>query len=423
MTTRLPWPDGFKLLVEDRRVKGFSVIQFAVAFPCDIEPFDERGANEAGHAWTRDWGSIRPEYFERTDERIEWLVSQGLVPNMVGAWGYYLPFMGVERVKQHWRYLVARYGAYPVTWTLCGESTLIWYRQPGTREELEAHRKQQSAGWTDVARFIRQTDPFHRLLTVHPGPASGRFRPIDDMQLLDFVMLQPGHSDFETLPVAIQNQRHARELFPSLPVLMGEVCFEGMQGGACGPKIQRNLFWTSVLSGAPGFCYGVDALWQFNTRTQPFGPSPAGQIWGNAPWEEAYQWPGSRHLGLGRQILDHHPWWRMEPHPDWIEPAGDAEHPLEPFAAGIPGELRLFYFPRHVAPWSKPYHVVDLEPDVTYAATYIDPLTGDRHPLPPVVPDANRRWRVPPAPILQDWLLEFSARSSRETLGARSAGF
>jgi hypothetical protein len=52
MTSRLRFPGEFRTLLDDRVAKGFSVIQFAIAFPCDIAPFDPRGANEAGHAWT-----------------------------------------------------------------------------------------------------------------------------------------------------------------------------------------------------------------------------------------------------------------------------------------------------------------------------------------------------------------------------------
>jgi hypothetical protein len=56
MSSRLTM-DGFRALVADRAGKGFNVIQFAVANPCDIAPFDDRGSNEAGHAGTRGWGT------------------------------------------------------------------------------------------------------------------------------------------------------------------------------------------------------------------------------------------------------------------------------------------------------------------------------------------------------------------------------
>jgi hypothetical protein len=127
MTSRLT-DDGFRTLVSDRVVKGFNVIQLAVANPCDIAPFDERGGNEAGHAWTEDFGTINPAYWDLTDRRITYLVDHGLMPSVVASWGYYVHFMGADKMRRHWRYMIARYGAFPVAWILCGESRLPWYR-------------------------------------------------------------------------------------------------------------------------------------------------------------------------------------------------------------------------------------------------------------------------------------------------------
>lgn len=401
MTTRLNWPGGFQTLTRDRKDKGFSVIQFAIAFPCDIEPLDHRGANEAGHAWTEDFESINPEYFELVDLRVEWLARQGMVPNIVGMWGYYLPFMGVDKVKQHWRYLVARYGAYPVTWTICGESTLTWYLLEDKAEQ-EA-RQLQKQGWSEVANYVATIDPFSRLRTVHPGPASGRLEPLADMSEIDIIMLQPGHRD-SSIATALEHRLQAEKRYPDKPIMIGEACFEGM-GGECKEKIQRILFWGSVLSGAPGHSYGVDAIWQFNTERQLFGKSPSGHVWGNTPWEVAYRWPGSKHVGIGREILEDFQWQRFEPQPAGISPRANPQHPREAFAAGIEDDVRMIYLPGGVAPWNRKYIAKELDPAVVYSATYIDPLTGKRYPSVDVKPDRGGNWRLPAAPILQDWVL------------------
>ncbi|MFA6046896.1 MAG: DUF4038 domain-containing protein [Phycisphaerales bacterium] len=404
MTSRLRFPGEFDLLVRDRVAKGFSVIQFALAFPCDMAPFDDRGANEAGHAWTPGFGAINPAYFEHTDRRVRALLEGGLVPNLVGAWGYYLPFMGVEKMQRHWRYLIARYGAFPLVWTLAGESTLTYYVDSPSKVDPAT----QVRGWTEVARHLRAVDPYRRLLTVHPGPNSGKFRPIDDMTLLDFVFLQPGHSDWETLPGALEHLARARREFPRQPSLMGEVCFEGMHGGGSGPKIQRFLFWSTVLSGAPGFSYGTDTTWQFNRRGEPFGPSPHGVTWGNIPWDEGYQFAGSKHVGLGRKILAEVDWWRLEPRPEWISPVATPKDFMKPFCAGVPGKLRVVYLPKGQPGWAQPARVRALEPGVRYRARYVDPITGESEPPLDVTP-VNGEWPLPHPPILQDWVLLLEA--------------
>ncbi len=62
---------------------------------------------------------------------MRYLVEQGFTPCIVGAWGYFMPWMGVEKMKAHWRYLIARYGALPVVWCAAGEANLPWYLAKG----------------------------------------------------------------------------------------------------------------------------------------------------------------------------------------------------------------------------------------------------------------------------------------------------
>ena len=50
----------------------------------------------------------------------------------------------------------------------------------------------QKAGWTDVIRSMRATDPFHRMITIHPSRAARD--TVADPSLLDFDMHQTGHS-------------------------------------------------------------------------------------------------------------------------------------------------------------------------------------------------------------------------------------
>ena len=107
---------------------------------------------------------IRPEYFDAADRRIFYLVEQGFVPCVVGAWGYHLPWLGADKMKQHWRYLVARWGALPVVWCAAGEGTMPYYLSKNPAAESALQKRE----WTEVIRSIHATDPFHRLVTIHP---------------------------------------------------------------------------------------------------------------------------------------------------------------------------------------------------------------------------------------------------------------
>ena len=418
MCKRIRYPDEFRALLRDRKEKGFSVIQFAIAFACDIAPFDSRDHNESeGCAWTEGYGQIRPEYFDAVDRRIFAMIDEGLVPNIVGAWAYYLRSMGVDKMTAHWRYLVARYGSLPVVWTLCGEVRLGGYRVDDAacsiRESITGQPymdliNAQVSGWTKVARALREFDPWKRPLTAHAGPKpDGKDIPeLVDLDLFDFHFLQPGHSDLDAVACTQRDLSNARKRVGAKMILVGECCFEGMQGGA-GPKVQRNLFWSSVLSGMPGYSYGVDALWQMNRPEEPFGPSVLGHIWGNHPWQEAMHWEGSRGVGIGARYLNRLPWHRLEPHPEWVSTNNTQEVTARThYAAGIPGELVLIYFPSLYAPWSRTVHLYELKPGALYAMEYLDPATGDVYPQIRMTASDEGILELPRPPILQDWVLK-----------------
>jgi hypothetical protein len=218
---RLHWPDEFAALTADRVAKGFNVVQIVAGLYPDMPAFDKRGANEAGFPWTRDYSRINPEYFEAADRRIAWLAEEGIAPCIVGAWGYHLPWLGVERMKKHWRYLVARYGAYPAFWCIAGEGLMPYYLSTHKTEDRAFQRK----GWTEVAAYLRQIDPFHHPISIHPTDMART--QLEDPALLDFDMLQTGHSDRKSIPNTITLVRRSRAAAPAMPTINAEVCYEG----------------------------------------------------------------------------------------------------------------------------------------------------------------------------------------------------
>ncbi|WP_319592467.1 DUF5060 domain-containing protein [uncultured Draconibacterium sp.] len=401
MTTRFAFPGDFEKLAGDRKEKGFSVIQFAVSFPCDIEPFDQRGQNEAGDPWDKEFRSINPEYFKRTDLRIQKLLDMGFVPNIVGLWGYYMKWMGVENVSKHWEYLIARYGAFPVTYTLSGETTLAYYSDLGDDWDYYKHRFRTQ--WSNVAKFIQENDPYDRLLTTHPGPGlhDGK-NPIYEMQFLDMVMLQSGHKGFLTLPTSNRFINEYRKRFPNKPVLHGEVCFEGMFGSSW-QDVQRILFWSNVLQGTPGFSYGAEGIWQFNTATQFFGKSPTGATWGNVPWQIAMHYKGSEQIGIGAAFLRQLPWWTLKPSAGRVSYHAGVDNYYDPYAAEIKDGL-LIYFTK-VGFKGNQLKVLGLKSGQKYSYVYFDPITGEQHLSKEFTSDKKGEWLIGTPPVMQDWVL------------------
>ncbi len=381
---RLPW-EGFKELTANRKAKGFSVVQIIIGPYPDEPEFDPRWENEGGMPYDKTYRRINPDYFKYADRRIEHLVVQGIMPAIFGAWGYHIRSVGVENMSRYWRYLIARYGAFPVVWSIGGEVF------KGPRDQ-----------WIKTAQYARSIDPYRRPTTLHSRWPKG-FLP---SEYLDFDMLMPGQGGaFGEMPplgewkytplrtTAFVQASYAVE--PRMPVVIGEIGYEDhmMTNGA---DLQRQVFWSSILLGARGFTYGAEGLWQMTSETV------RGSEYAFTPWSEAMRYKGSSQLGKGKKFLEGYPWWKFEFYPEWVEPhattfenapdrtwnhkTAQAEFEKRggrwdlPYAAGIPGELRIIYIPGHYYDWIAPT-IKGLEPNVPYHTYLYCPVRGKRYEL------------------------------------------
>ncbi|HZV34425.1 MAG TPA: DUF4038 domain-containing protein, partial [Verrucomicrobiae bacterium] len=324
LSKRLHWPGDFQLLAADRKEKGFNVIQIVAGLYPDMFPFDQRGMNEAGFPWEPCYERINPAYFDAADKRLEYLVSQGMMPCIVGAWGYYLPWMGQDKMNAHWRYLVARYGALPVVWCVAGEANLEWYRA----DKFPYDDREQVKGWTKVARSLRAMDPFHRLMTIHPtgiGRLSSR-NAINDLSLIDFDMLQTPHGELaeqspaqrEVVAPTVSTVRQSYADNPVMPVIDGEASYEMLLDNL-DTKWSRRMFWLCMMNGTAGHTYGANGIWQVNRHGSPHGPSPPpkSEGYGVISWDDAMVLPGSGELGMAKRFLEQFDWTEFKPHPEW----------------------------------------------------------------------------------------------------------
>ncbi len=424
LTSRLDWPEGFTTLTEDRAHKGFNVIQVVVGPLPDFDAADAawhpQQAGDSGWPWEQEWRRINPGFYDLADGRITYLIEHGLMPCIVGMWGYYLPYMGVENVRKHWRNLVARYAAYPVVWCLAGESNMPTYSLAGT-EGYEAHRVMLEKAWTEVTAYVRELDPFHNMITIHPPcrPPDSRAM-ITDESLLDLDMLQTGHDGYRSLKHSVEQVNVSTGKQPRLPVLNSEVCYEGIMGGSR-EEIQRFLFWTSLTSGSAGHSYGAQGMWCMSSRHEPFRGSTCS--WGDGFWQDVMHYPGSMQMGVGRRFFERFAWWLFEPRP---EPELEKLDRISAFATGIPGVVAVFYLAAscmdeifagvQCALWEPRTSKITIEPDAAYRAYFFNPRTGEDvqsyHTgggkvveLGPVEADADGLWLVPPKPTMDDWVL------------------
>ena len=353
---RMTW-EGFQELTADRKAKGFSVVQIVCGPYPDENFFAPSLENEGGQPYLADdMRVVNPKYFDFADRRLKHLADNGIVPAIVGAWGRgdcnSMEKFGAANIKRHWRYLVARYGAYPVIWILAGEIP----------EETKAGK----GPWAEVATYLRSIDPYHHPLTCHTG--HGRKLAKNDIPVIDFDMVGGNHDERAAVApksVAIVSSAYATK--PPMPVLVGETCYEGHMQQGFG-DVQRRIFWQSILSGAAGHTYGAAGIWHAGVEGDHGNWGACGrQPYDWTTWNEGMNYPGSTQLGLAKKLLEQYPWQKCEPHPEWAPGC---------YAAGIPGEVRFIYLPRrNIYNWDGP-EVNGLEPDVDWHVYYFDPATG-----------------------------------------------
>lgn len=444
LTTRLDWPNGFTRLLRDRVAKGYSLAQIVAGPLPDFDASDAawhpEQANEAGWPWEEGWTRINPAFYDMADLRFAAMVEAGIVPCIVGMWGFYLPFMGVDRVKKHWRNLVARYGAYPVVWCICGEVNMPTYST--LPEEAAARHQLQVEGWTDVARYVRALDPYHNPITAHPSHPDSRAM-LADARVLDVDMMQTGHGGFSALKPTVETVISCLAQQPPMPTVNSEVCYEGIMGSSW-QEVQRFCFWTSIASGSAGHTYGAQGIWCMSSRNQPFTGSTV--CWGDGFWEDVMHLPGSAHVGIGKQFFERYPWWLFQPRPEPLLQDGR----LSAFATGIPGAVAVYYIPFVAgvptelqgicATWSGHPGPITIEPGARYTAYYFNPRTGAEFPVGgpshdaankhyrprdakaavgPVEPDAQGRWIPPTKPTMEDWVLVLEDRDKLAALDTR----
>lgn len=362
LCNRMTW-EGFQKLTADRKAKGFSVVQIVCGPYPDEGHFEERWKNEGGFPYTAPgFERVNPEYFDYADRRIQCLVDAGIVPAIVGGWGRRdcdgMALAGLDGMKRHWRYLIARYGAYPTIWIVGGES--------------------KGPLWTETAKYVRATDCHDRPTTMHP--ASSARSSVADESSINFDMLQTGHGGWSREGRGTSNVIPALKAAygrqPPMPVVIGEHSYEQhMQTGFA--DVQRHVFWSAMLSGASGLTYGAAGVWHAGVEGDP----GLARVYDRTTWKEGMRFAGSTQLGYGKKLLEQYPWEKFEVHPEWTDP--------DSFAAGIPGQVRFIYTPnRGVYNW-KGLQVKGLEPDVPYRMFYFDPVRGLRDDVGTVVNAAN----------------------------------
>lgn len=367
----------FRTLVDARLAQGYTAFQAHGFRP--ISSDSGVGAFEAFRTNTVE----ALQYWRATDEYLAYADEKGLV----GAMGFGVASMfddwPQKDLQKLWRYYIARYGAYAVTFLLTQEYNI-------GQGAPERHIPKMLA----LGAFIKATDPYKRAITAHPWCFSRDLGQARDEPWLDFVMLQAGHRMFMKGSNYVAMYRHE----PHKPLLESEANYEGfaatnfvVDAGAV-----RRSAYTAIQSGSFGFSYGAQGLYGgVLSRSSP-GPTAK---WGPVlTWEEGLHLPGGAQMQHLRACYEAVPWWKLEPQPEALKPAGDVLVKADGAEA-----LVLYYISKGKVPDS--VRLTGVSADAQYGGEWFDPRSGQRKPLADPITATANGLPLPKRPDAQDWLL------------------
>lgn len=397
VTKRAKWPYPFKDLVQDRKKKGFSVIQLVIGVPPETEMFSENAKNSGGWVFKKDW-SINQKYFEEADKKITYLVEQGLVPCIVGGWGFHIDIAGVENIKKLWQEIIKRYSRLPVIFCLCGEvdGFLLPIEQKMNTQSSDSKnikkvfkflpgrvflllrkiknkilqkvmigyfgylRKKRLERWECIAEYIKSIDKYNRPLFVHTTPRFLAGELFGHPKWLDIDSIQSGHEkDNINFMVNSILKASAKRMIIDL-----EPWYEGLRDVFDDSDI-RYAFWACILSGAKGHAYGAHGLWQMSKK----GENYLGH-WGASDWKKALRFQGAVQLGKAAKLLKKYEWWKIKPSFKKTIPCWNKNNLNYPFCGEIDDNICFIYIPRQSN--LQKVTIKKLKRNSTYLIKYLD---------------------------------------------------
>jgi hypothetical protein len=293
--------DEVDLYLKDRAEKGFSIIQTVVL--AELDGLNTPNAYGEKPLINNNPETLNPAYFEMVDYVIQKSEQLGLYVGLLPTWGdKFNKGWGIGPVifnqnnaEIYGEKIAERYLSYAnIIWILGGD------RAPENPEQSNIIRS--------MAKGIRNVDSVH-LITYHP-PGGNNARDYFNEDWLDFDMFQSGHT---RLAKEYKYVVKSREKLPHKPVVNGEARYENIEnrfweegeyGWLDDADVRVSAYW-SMLSGAAGYTYGSNDIWQMYDITRK--PN----LKARTDWKISLSLPGSIQMGYMRKVLEIFDWQNM----------------------------------------------------------------------------------------------------------------
>jgi len=289
-------PEDVQRYLDDRAEKHFTVLQM-MAIRTDFvnkSPTDRAVPNYAGETpfANLDPVTLNEAYWDHIDFIIDAARKKNLTVALATMWGRDADSLFPNALKNNELYgklLGSRYRRRDnIIWLVTGEYEKI---NDNWRKDNQVISDEQRALLRAIANGLEAGHKGKHLMTIHPvGTSSDDFH---NDSWLDFNMQQTwGHANADVTRISADYRKQ-----PAKPVLNGEPGYENRPEAPSSTawKCRYEGYW-SVFSGAFGFTYGADRVWQFHLG-----------------WKDALQYEGAADMQHLRFLMESRPMQKRIP--------------------------------------------------------------------------------------------------------------
>jgi hypothetical protein len=396
----------------NRKEKGFTVIQAVVL--AELEGL--RKPNAYGDSALTNFDPTKPneKYFEHVDFIVNKAEELGLYIGMLPTWGDKVPnenlaagpiVFNIDNAKIYGEFLGKRYKDKPLIWILGGDRNV--------------HNDTAFQIWKAMAEGLRKGDEGNHLITMHPRGSESSSKWFHNEEWFDFNIYQSGHAKHFT--EVYQFAEHDYLLNPAKPFVDGEPAYEDIgikfweyqvpanvldadnlikdkshftKGFFSDYDVRIHAYW-NLLSGACGYTYGNNAIWQMFKKGGKYA------IPCLYDWRESMNRPGSDDIRHVRKLFEARDFSRLIPDQSIIYGNNPKDSTHIRAAVANDGSFLIAYLSV-----GQPVRVVMNKITGTKVkATWIDPREGTTDPAGEFSNTGFETFTPPSSGIDNDWVL------------------
>lgn len=378
-------PSQFKAEVARRVSQGFTVYQSEWMAGGQDGP-----GQEPVYYWEDGISEADMPGFRNADRKFQYLADSGLVVANALNWRGVIAGLDDGYLRRLGRYWAARYGAYPVLWTMGQETDGSYAGDPPNLD----------AKWQTIAQALSESDAYHHPLSAHTCNAvtatTSKWRD------------KPFHTWYAVQQQSVVDANFARDYWettPTKPAVHYEPPYENFWTDAAG---ERTRAYTAFLSGFCGFGYGVAGVWDDNYALPPHRDSGTAYDPNPKLWYDGLARPSGDQMSFVKRFFMGLEWWKLTPRFDVREWGWFADANETRLASDGWKTLVVLFFNKGTDTGA----LRQMNPKTAYAARWYDPRAGTFLPARgDITPSAEGEWAVPPKPDDSDWVLLVQGRN------------